>query len=186
MFAVFLSIVSFYYGEFIMLRVFMLTFLMLSSSILFAVDDFEFQGRIHWYGNRYILKEQSAQGKWFILLENQTLERLLKGIEPLAQYKVRGKIFTFHQSRYILPSTFAKIDAGIELKLSGADIQPVGEECAKIEKETTVKRKVKKSSVKKSRKRKHSRSVKKSRKRKHSRSVKKSRKRKHSRSVRKN
>ena len=68
-------------------------------------------GRIHLYGNRYIFKENGANGRWFTLLENDVLENVLSNVKSISLYAVKGYTYNFNSGNYLLPLKFEKIDS---------------------------------------------------------------------------
>lgn len=61
------------------------------------------EGKIHFYGDRYILKENEKEpGKWFILLESPVLEKIINKLDPSQDYKVKGKIYKFNRNNYLM------------------------------------------------------------------------------------
>ena len=64
-------------------------------------------GRIHLYGNRYILKEAKGK-KWFVILENKTLEKLLSVLRDIELYSVEGGVHSFQKNQYLFIKDFAE------------------------------------------------------------------------------
>ncbi len=61
------------------------------------------EGKIHFYGDRYILKENEKEpGKWYILLESPILEEIINKLDPSQNYKVKGKIYKFNRNNYLM------------------------------------------------------------------------------------
>ncbi|BBM85938.1 hypothetical protein [Candidatus Uabimicrobium amorphum] len=79
----------------------------------------EVDGNIHFYGDRYIVKGVGDDyGKWFVLLESPLLEKLSKSIDLFSRYKIKGKIYMFNDTKYLLPTTLKTQKAQHSSKIS--------------------------------------------------------------------
>ena len=86
--------------------IFVLAMLCLGHAQQPASQVVEVNGNIHFYGDRYILKGIGDDyGKWFVLLESPLLEKVSKEIDLFSPYKIKGKVYTFNKTNYLLPTT---------------------------------------------------------------------------------
>lgn len=67
----------------------------------------EITGRVHFYGNRYILKDCVGK-ECFVILENGALETLLAETGHTDICRVEGIIYHFNQTRYFLIKKYQK------------------------------------------------------------------------------
>ena len=131
--------------------VFVLAMLCLGHAQQPSSKTVEVNGNIHFYGDRYIVKGLGDDyGKWFVLLESPLLEKISKDIDLFSPYRIKGKVYTFNNTNYLLPTNLE-----MQKKLrSSKNIhkKKKAKKKSKSKKKTKKKSKRKKSGKKKSKK----------------------------------